>query len=120
MTGDPNWTKHFKSEPHAEIASLPKDHFDQARLNKALAKSAHRPSEDDAKRSTTTHKKVEADIKRVDKEIERLDSEVKKLCGGRVCRKTADGRQIYRTETYEPPRWYFEDGRLASRWEWPK
>lgn len=42
-----------------------------------------------------------------------LEAELKKLCGGRICEKLADGRYIYRTETYDPPLWYFEDGRLA-------
>jgi hypothetical protein len=120
MTGDPNWTKYFKAEPHAGITPLPKDHPYQARLDKALAKSVHRVSDQEAKKRAAIDKKIESDIKQVDKDIGRLEAELKKLCGGRVCRKTTDGREIYRTETYKPPRWYFEDGRLAPRSEWPK
>ena len=29
-----------------------------------------------------------------------------------------DGRMIYRTDTYDPPMWYFNDGRLAPRELW--
>lgn len=54
----------------------------------------------------------------VDTEIARLDEEIRGLCGGRVCHYLADGRVIYRTDTYDPPMWYFDDGRLAPRELW--
>jgi TPR repeat protein len=49
-----------------------------------------------------------------------IEAELKELCGGRVCTRLEDGRYIYRTETYDPPLWYFEDGRLAPRELWSK
>jgi TPR repeat protein len=48
------------------------------------------------------------------------EEELKESCGGRVCKKTADGQNIFRTETGRPQRWYFQDGRLAPRSVWPK
>ncbi|MGD9536307.1 MAG: tetratricopeptide repeat protein [Alphaproteobacteria bacterium] len=61
---------------------------------------------------------IDAGIEAADKEIAELEAELKELCGGRVCKQLADGRYIYRTETYDPPVWYFEDGRLAPRELW--
>lgn len=55
----------------------------------------------------------------VNADLARIEAEVKELCGGRYCKELADGRYLYRTETYVPPRWYFEDGRLAPRDLWP-
>jgi TPR repeat protein len=48
------------------------------------------------------------------------EAELKKLCGGRICAKTSDGRTIFRTERHNPVRWYFEDGRVAPPSVWPK
>ena len=64
--------------------------------------------------------KLESEQAALLKRQRELDAEIKKLCGGRMCEKLADGRYIYRTETYDPPLWYFQDGRLAPRETWPK
>ncbi|SDO91224.1 hypothetical protein [Pseudomonas jinjuensis] len=42
------------------------------------------------------------------------------LCGGRHCLMLDDGRLIYRTEGYETPMWYYEDGRLMPQAERPQ
>lgn len=55
-----------------------------------------------------------------DAELARLDEALRRLCGGRVCHQLEDGRMIYRTDTYDPPMWYFDDGRLAPRELWRK
>jgi len=64
------------------------------------------------------------ELAEIDEEFAALEAEVeadlKELCGGRVCEQLADGRYLYRTETYVPLVWYFEDGRLAPRELWPK
>lgn len=64
--------------------------------------------------------RLNAELDNIDAKLKKNEEERKELCGGRICDKTTDGRTIYRTETYNPPRWYFEDGRLAPRSEWPK
>jgi len=40
-------------------------------------------------------------------------------CGVSLCAILPDGRSLYRTMTYTPPRWYFADGALAPEELWP-
>jgi hypothetical protein len=106
MSGDPNWTKYFKAEPHAGMTPLPKNHLYHARLDKALANSAQRVSTEDAKRNETTASRRHSG-----------PSEMKN-CGSRRC-ATLNGRIIYRSRVSSPHWWYWPDGEVVPPKDWP-
>jgi hypothetical protein len=107
MSGDPNWTKYFKAEPHAGMTPLAKDHPYQARLDKALAKSAHRASEENAKRNPAMLSRQQSGPSGV------------RNCGSRRC-ATLNGRIIYRSRVSSPHWWYWADGAFVTLSDWPK
>ena len=80
---------------------------EKERLNKAL--EANRRKE----------KEVSARIEKNKKRQAEVENRIRELCGGRICQLLADGQIIYRTDTYDPPLWYFGSGRLAPRHLWP-
>ncbi|VVO28188.1 hypothetical protein [Pseudomonas fluorescens] len=62
---------------------------------------------------------VESLLKENEEKLKKIDEELKKLCGGRVC-SIENNTTLYRTEKYDPPMWYYQDGRLAPESAWPK
>lgn len=59
----------------------------------------------------------------------KLEKEQQELCGGKVCAYTKDNKLIYRTETKQTLPgvlskngyiWYYNNGRIAPKSEWPK
>ncbi|WP_256831755.1 hypothetical protein [Pseudomonas sp. Pse1] len=63
---------------------------------------------------------IEANITAARNETVHHEQVLRDLCGGRICHPLEGGRTLYRTETYSPPVWYYQDGRLAPEAEWPE
>ena len=78
------------------------------------------PETPELRANRKAREKLKQEIGKIDQELAQLDEQRKKLCGGRVCSKSKSGKEVYRTETYDPPRWYYADGRLAPQSDWPR
>jgi hypothetical protein len=63
--------------------------------------------------------RLDTEMAAMTEEIRQAEERMKEICGGRLCQTLEDGRRIYRTVTYDPPKWYFEDGALAPESLWP-
>jgi hypothetical protein len=107
MTADPNWTKYFKSEPHAGIAPLPKDHPYQTRLDKALATNALRATDKEAKSDVASASRRQSRPSQI------------RNCGSRRC-AMLHGQIIYRSRVSSPHWWYWADGAFVTLSDWPK
>lgn len=104
------------------------DLIDWSNESKVLAYDVVSPESTGSDELITTNKKfqeevlaeIESKLTEAKNDVAELEKKIRTSCGGRYCITLEDGRKLYRTETYNPQVWYYEDGQLAPETEWPE